>query len=110
MQDTLDAAIVFRLLLLLSLHRTLCHSASMRTIRRYSNRKLYDSTESHYVTLNQICDLIRSGEEIRVIQKDTGEDLTTATMAQIIFEQTKSNAPLSVEGLRRIIVSGLPVE
>lgn len=82
----------------------------MRTIRRYSNRKLYDSQDSHYITLAQIEDLIRAGEEIRVVHKDTGEDLTAATMALIIFEQTKSKGQLPVEGLRKIIVSGLPVE
>jgi polyhydroxyalkanoate synthesis repressor PhaR len=82
----------------------------MRTIRRYSNRKLYDSKDSHYVTLAQIADLIRSGEEIHVVHKDTGKDLTAATMAQIIFEQTRSNAQLPVDGFRRIIVSGLPAE
>lgn len=82
----------------------------MRTIRRYSNRKLYDSQDSHYITLAQIEDLIRAGEEIRVVHKDTGEDLTAATMALIIFEQTKSKGQLPVEGLRKIIVSGLPGE
>jgi polyhydroxyalkanoate synthesis repressor PhaR len=82
----------------------------VRTIRRYSNRKLYDSQDSHYITLAQIEDLIRAGEEIRVVHKDTGEDLTAATMALIIFEQTKSKGQLPVEGLRKIIVSGLPGE
>jgi polyhydroxyalkanoate synthesis repressor PhaR len=82
----------------------------MRTIRRCSNRKLYDTSDSHYVTLEQIATLIRAGEEIRVVDKNTGKDLTASTMAQIIFEQTKSEGTLSVEGLRRIIVSGLPVE
>jgi polyhydroxyalkanoate synthesis repressor PhaR len=82
----------------------------MRTIRRYSNRKLYDSQDSHYVTLAQVAELIRAGEEIRVVHKDTGEDLTAATMALIIFEQTKSKGQLPVEGLRKIIVSGLPGE
>ena len=82
----------------------------MRTIRRYANRKLYDTRESHYVNLQQIADLIRSGEEIRITSKSTGMDLTAATMAQIIFEETKSGQPLPASGLRKIIVSGLPVE
>jgi polyhydroxyalkanoate synthesis repressor PhaR len=82
----------------------------MRMIRRYSNRKLYDTQDSHYVTLAQIAKIIRAGEEIRVTNKNTGKDLTAATMAQIIFEETKNGQPLAVEGLRKIIVSGLPVE
>jgi len=79
-------------------------------IRRYSNRKLYDTHDSHYVALAQIAALIRGGEEIRVINKETGKDITAATMAQILFEETKNGQPLPVAGLRKIIISGLPVE
>ena len=83
----------------------------MRTIRRYSNRKLYDTQDSHYVTLTDLAKLIRDGEEIQVTSKDTGKDLTTATLAQIIFEETKGGqALLPVPSLRKIIVSGLPAE
>jgi polyhydroxyalkanoate synthesis repressor PhaR len=81
----------------------------MRTIRRYNNRKLYDTQDSHYVTLPQIAALIRSGEEIQVTHKVTGKDLTAATMAQIIFEETKDGLALPVPGLRKILVSGLPL-
>ena len=82
----------------------------MRTIRRYSNRKLYDTQTSRYVTLAQIAAIIRTGDDIQVVDKDTGKDLTAATMAQIIFEETKEGQALPVPGLRKIIVSGLPVE
>jgi len=82
----------------------------MRNLRRYSNRKLYDTQDSHYVTLAQIAVLIRAGDDIQVLDKDTGKDLTAATMAQIIFEETKQGKPLPVPELRKIIVSGLPVE
>jgi len=82
----------------------------MRTIRRYSNRKLYDTQASHYVTLAQIAAMIRAGDDIQVVAKDTGKDLTAATMAQILFEETKQGQALPVPGLRKIIVSGLPVD
>jgi polyhydroxyalkanoate synthesis repressor PhaR len=82
----------------------------MRTIRRYSNRKLYDTQTSHYVTLAQIAAIIRTGDDIQVVAKDTGKDLTAATMAQILFEETKQGQALPVPGLRKIIVSGLPVD
>lgn len=82
----------------------------MRTIRRYSNRKLYDTQTSHYVTLAQIAAIIRAGDDIQVVAKDTGKDITAATMAQILFEETKQGQALPVPGLRKIIVSGLPVE
>ena len=82
----------------------------MRTIRRYSNRKLYDTQASHYVTLAQIAAIIRAGDDIQVVAKDTGKDITAATMAQILFEEAKQGQALPVPGLRKIIVSGMPVE
>jgi len=78
----------------------------MRTIKRYSNRKLYDTQESHYVTLQQIAGLIRNGDEVRVIDKDTQRDLTSATLAQIIFEEEKRGPRIPPTGLRKIIQSG----
>jgi polyhydroxyalkanoate synthesis repressor PhaR len=81
----------------------------MRTIRRYSNRKLYDTVDSHYVTLQQIAALIRQGDEIQVTTHGTGADITASTMAQIIFEEEKKTPRLPVQGLRDIIVGGLSV-
>jgi len=78
-----------------------------RVIKRYSNRKLYDTTDSRYVTLQQIAQMIRNGDEIRVTDKTTQQDLTTATLAQIIFEEEKRSPKLPIEGLRRIIRTGL---
>jgi len=79
----------------------------MRTIRRYSNRKLYDTVDSHYVTLQQIAALIRQGEEIQVVAHGTGGDITASTMAQIIFEEEKRTPRLPAQALREIIVNGL---
>jgi polyhydroxyalkanoate synthesis repressor PhaR len=83
------------------------YSVIMRIIRRYSNRKLYDTQESHYVTLSQVATLVRSGEEIRVIAKETNNDLTAATLALIIFEEEKRGPRLPINGLRRIIQTGV---
>jgi len=82
----------------------------MRIIRRYANRKLYDTQTSCYVNLQQIADLVRGGEEIRVIDKSSQRDLTTSPFCQIIFEETKRGPQLPVTGLRKIIISGMPVE
>ena len=79
-----------------------------RIIKRYSNRKLYDTQDSHYVTLEKLAELVRAGEELRVIENGTQRDLTAATMALIIFEEEKRGPRLPVEALRRIIRSGLP--
>jgi polyhydroxyalkanoate synthesis repressor PhaR len=61
----------------------------MRVIKRYPNRKLYDTEEKKYITLDGISDLIRQGEEVQVVDHTTDEDLTAVTLSQIIFEQEK---------------------
>ena len=74
-----------------------------RTIKRYANRKLYDTRESRYVTLEHIAAMVRAGDDIRVLDNTTQNDLTTATLAQIIFEEEKAMPRLSLAGLREII-------
>ena len=63
-----------------------------RIIKRYSNRKLYDTKDSRYVTLLQIAEMVRSGEEVQIIDNNTKEDLTEVTLAQIIYEEQKQKA------------------
>ncbi|MGD0838814.1 MAG: polyhydroxyalkanoate synthesis regulator DNA-binding domain-containing protein [Polyangia bacterium] len=82
----------------------------VRIIKRYANRKLYDTKDSHYVTLGKLAELIRAGEELQVIENGTQREITAATMAQIIFEEEKRSSKLPVEGLGRIIRNGLPVQ
>jgi polyhydroxyalkanoate synthesis repressor PhaR len=68
-----------------------------RIIKRYSNRKLYDTKDSRYVTLLQIAEMVRSGEEVQIIDNNTKDDLTEVTLAQIIYEEQKAksrNVPL----------------
>src|SRR5579871_1179776 len=61
----------------------------MRTIKRYSNRKLYDTEDKRYITLEQIAVLVRENQDIKVVDNQTGEDLTTVTLSQILLEQEK---------------------
>jgi len=56
----------------------------MHKIKRYANRKLYDVTDKKYITLDQISKLIKSGEEITVVENKTGKDLTATTVSQIL--------------------------
>lgn len=60
-----------------------------RVIKRYGNRKLYDVQQSRYITLDGIRALVRSGVDLRVVDNETGEDLTKLTFAQIIYEEEK---------------------
>jgi polyhydroxyalkanoate synthesis repressor PhaR len=62
----------------------------MGTIRRYDSRKLYDPTASRYVSLDEIGARIRRGEEIEVLDNATGENVTSATLMQLILEEGKS--------------------
>ena len=76
-------------------------------IKRYSNRKLYDTQESRYVTLEELEELIRAGREISVVDVSTGEDLTSVTLAQIILENERNHrAALPTAFLHQLIKHG----
>src|SRR4026209_934936 len=79
-----------------------------RTIKRYANRKLYDTRDSRYVTLDHIAAMVRAGDDVRVVENTTRADLTTATLAQIIFEEEKKAPRLSVAGRRKFVRGGRP--
>lgn len=61
----------------------------MTVIKRYSNRKLYDTETSRYLTLDDIGEMVREGQEVQVVDHATGADLTALTLSQIIFETEK---------------------
>ncbi|NMC69678.1 MAG: hypothetical protein GYA57_06370 [Myxococcales bacterium] len=64
-----------------------------RTIRRYANRKLYDTAESRYVTLQDVEALVRRGVEVRVVDNRTGEDVTQTALAQILCDAGRRRDP-----------------
>ena len=61
----------------------------MPVIKRYANRKLYDTDSRRYVTLEDLADFVRRGEEVRVVDHVSGEDLTSVTLLQVVFEEEK---------------------
>lgn len=78
-----------------------------KIIKRYSNRKLYDTERSTYITLDEVQEMVKDGEDVRIIDNKTKEDITNVTLAQIIFEQQKSHKRLlPLSALRTIIQSG----
>lgn len=82
-------------------------TSKVKIIKRYQNRKLYDTQQSCYVTLDDIAKMIRSNEEVMVIDNKSKNDITAATLTQIIFESEKKAsqyAPLFT--LREIIQHG----
>ena len=58
-------------------------------IKKYANRKLYDTRTSHYITLDEIAQLVRDGHEIKVVDRDNGNDLTQLTLSQIVLSEEK---------------------
>jgi polyhydroxyalkanoate synthesis repressor PhaR len=77
-----------------------------RVVKRYANRKLYDTQRSRYVTLEQIAEMIRSGEDVKIVDNNSKDDLTAITLTQIIFEEEKKSSFLPLSALRNIIQSG----
>lgn len=80
--------------------------SDVRIIKRYQNRKLYDTHQSCYVTLEEIAQIIREGHEIQVIDNKTKNDITYITQIQLLFDQEKkSTRSGDVELLKRVIRS-----
>ena len=75
-----------------------------RTIKKYANRRLYDSTTSRHVTLEDIRALVVSGEKVRVIEDKTGTDITRLILLHVIAEQEQFGQPMmSTQVLESII-------
>lgn len=74
-----------------------------KVIKRYTNRKLYDTVESRYVTLDEIAEMVKQGAEVKIIDNRTKEDLTNVTLAQIVFEEEKKQKQMPLSVLREII-------
>ncbi len=77
-----------------------------KVVKRYANRKLYDTERSCYVTLDDIAGMIKNGDDVRVVDNKSGEDLTSVTLAQIIFEAEKKASFMPLTLLRNLIQQG----
>jgi polyhydroxyalkanoate synthesis repressor PhaR len=77
-----------------------------KIIKRYTNRKLYDTVESRYVTLEEIAEMIKAGADVKIVDNRTKDDLTSVTLAQIIFEEEKKTSKMSLRTLRDLIRHG----
>ena len=75
-------------------------------IKRYANRKLYNTQTSRYITLKGIAELIEANEEVRVIDNETGEDITSVALSQILVDSERSNRSVSGTLLSDLIHRG----
>ena len=74
------------------------------TIKKYANRRLYDTESSAYITLDRLAAMVREGREFEVVDAKTGEDLTRAVLTQIIVdEEARGSTMLPVNFLRQLI-------
>ena len=75
-------------------------------IKKYENRRLYDTTNSRYINLEEVAELVRKGGEVQVVDAKTNEDLTRTVLTQIIVEETKGRElGLPLELLRQLVLA-----
>ena len=80
---------------------------SRRLIKRYANRKMYDTERSRYVTLIEVAELVRAGEDVKVIDNKTKDDLTEVTLTQALLDsERRERGSVSLTGLRDLIATG----
>jgi polyhydroxyalkanoate synthesis repressor PhaR len=82
------------------------HGRTLVLVKKYGNRRLYDTDQSRYVTLDQVGESVRGGADVRVVDAKSGEDLTAATLAQIIIEGRGAARLLPVPLLVQLIRMG----
>ena len=75
-------------------------------IKRYANRKLYNTAASRYITLKGIAELLDAGEEVRVVDNETGEDITKVALSQILVDTERSNEDAPSGLLSQILGKG----
>lgn len=79
---------------------------SLVLIKKYGNRRLYDTVGSRYVNLDDLAAMVRAGKDVRVVDDKNGRDLTRVTLTQIITEDAKGKPTgLPLELLRQLIVA-----
>jgi polyhydroxyalkanoate synthesis repressor PhaR len=78
----------------------------VRLVKKYPNRKFYDTEEKRYVSLDGIASLVRAGEDIQVVENDSGEDITTLVLSQILRQQGKKGQALPQSLLTALIRRG----
>lgn len=79
----------------------------MKTIKRYPNRKLYDTEQSRYITLDEIGAFLRDGGEVQVIDSKSGEDITAVTLAQVLLgEEKKARPAVPIQRLIGLLQTG----
>jgi len=69
-------------------------SKAVRVIKKYPNRRLYDTEKSSYITLSEVLEIIRSGQDFKVVDAVSGDDITRSILVQIIIDQENGERPI----------------
>ena len=79
-------------------------SAAKVTIKKYANRRLYDTESSSYITLDRLAEMVREGREFEVVDAKSGEDITRQVLTQIIVEEeARGSTMLPINFLKQLI-------
>jgi polyhydroxyalkanoate synthesis repressor PhaR len=82
----------------------MARSSDKVTIKKYANRRLYDTESSAYITLDRLAEMVREGREFEVVDAKTGEDITRQVLTQIIVdEEARGSTMLPVNFLKQLI-------
>ena len=82
------------------------NSSQTLTIKKYENRRLYNTLTSQYINQEQVAQLVRDGYDVRVVDASTGEDITRLVLAQIVLEDAKAaDSVFPLDVLRQMIVA-----
>lgn len=82
----------------------MARSSGKVTIKKYANRRLYDTESSSYITLDRLAEMVREGREFEVVDAKTGEDITRQVLTQIIVdEESRGSTMLPVNFLKQLI-------
>ena len=75
-------------------------------IKKYENRRLYDSTNSRYINLDEIAELVKEGRDVKVVDAATGEDITRVVLTQIIMDDAKgSDSAFPLDILKQMVIA-----
>ena len=79
----------------------------MHLIKKYANRKLYDTTDKRYLTMDRLAELIKAGKEVKIIDNETGDDLTSAIVSQLLArEETDTDKAVPSRVLMQMLRKG----
>lgn len=90
----------------LTRRRTCCKTSAQMIVKKYGNRRLYDTSDSRYITLENLADKVRQGADVQVVDAKTGQDLTAATLTQVLIEGRGAAQLLPVPLLTQLVRLG----